>query len=68
MKQVTNIKELREALAEAADIAWRDKSFAPRAIIVVNAMGKINNSLALELKAAELAKEVPVIPFLQYEK
>lgn len=66
MKKVTNIKEVREALAEAAETAWIDKSFVNRAIVVVNAMGKINASLALELKASELAKKQPDIEFLKY--
>jgi len=68
MKKVTNIKEVREALAEAAETAWIDKTFAAKAIIVVNAMGKINHSIALELKQYELRKESPNIPFLDYEK
>lgn len=67
MKKVTNIKEVREALAEAAETAWIDKSFLPRATVVVNAMGKINNTIALELKAAELAKKEPNIEFLKYK-
>jgi len=66
MKKVTNIKEVREALAEAAETAWIDKTFIPRAVVVVNAMGKINNSVALELKQAELANKQPDIKFLKY--
>jgi hypothetical protein len=67
MKKVTNIKDVREALAEAAETAWIDKSFVNRAVIVVNAMGKINASIALELKAAELSKKEPNIEFLKYK-
>lgn len=66
MKKVTNIKEVREALAEAAETAWIDKTFVNRAVVVVNAMGKINASLAIELKQAELAKKEPNIEFLNY--
>lgn len=66
MKKVTNIKEVREALAEAAETAWIDKTFVNRAVVVVNAMGKINGTVALELKAAELAKKEPDIEFLKY--
>lgn len=66
MKKVTNIKEVREALAEAAETAWIDPSFLPRAVNVVNAMGKINGSIALELKQAEIAKKQPDIEFLKY--
>jgi hypothetical protein len=67
MKKVTNIKEVREALAEAAETAWIDKSYLNRAITVVNAMGKINGTIALELKAAELSKKEPDIAFLKYK-
>lgn len=67
MKKVTNIKEVREALAEAAETAWIDKSFLNRSIVVVNAMGKINATIALELKAAEMAKKEPDIDFLKYK-
>lgn len=66
MKQPKNIKEVREVLAEAAETAWKDKSFIGRATVVVNAMGKINGTLALELKQAELAKKLPDIDFLKY--
>lgn len=52
-----NIHEVRENLAEAAYTAWIDKSFVPRATVMVNAMGKTLNSVALEIKAAELKHE-----------
>ena len=67
MKKVTNIKEVREAVAEAAETAWIDKSFLGRATVVVNAMGKINGTIALELKNAELSKKEPNIDFLKYK-
>jgi len=55
-KNPSNLSEVRDNLAEAAYTAWIDKSFVPRAIVMVNAMGKTINSVALELKAAELNK------------
>ncbi len=55
-KNPNNLSEVRDNLAEAAYTAWIDKSFVPRAIVMVNAMGKTINSVALELKAAELNK------------
>ena len=51
-----NLKEVRENLAEAAYTAWVDKSFVNRATVMVNAMGKTINSVALEIKAAEMNK------------
>ena len=50
------VQHIRENLAEAAYTAWVDKTFVPRATVVVNAMGKIINSVALEIKAAEMNK------------
>lgn len=55
-KNPSNLSEVRDNIAEAAYTAWIDKSFVPRAIVMVNAMGKTINSVALELKAAELNK------------
>jgi hypothetical protein len=55
-KNPNNLQEVRDNLAEAAYTAWIDKSFVPRAIVMVNAMGKTINSVALEVKAAELNK------------
>lgn len=52
----TNLQQVRDNLAEAAYTAWVDKSFVPRAIVMVNAMGKTINSVALEIKAAEMSK------------
>ena len=52
----SNLKQVRENLAEAAYTAWIDKSFVPRATVMVNAMGKIINSIAIEVKAAEINK------------
>lgn len=51
-----NLKEVRENLAQAAYTAWMDKSFVPRSTVVVNAMGKMINTVALEVKAAEMNK------------
>ena len=55
-KNPSNLQEVRDNLAEAAYTSWIDKSFVPRAIVMVNAMGKTINSVALEIKAAELNK------------
>ena len=52
----TNLSQVRDNLSEAAYTAWIDKSFVPRAIVMVNAMGKAINSVGLEIKAAELRK------------
>ena len=52
----TNLNQVRENLAEAAYTAWIDKSFVNRATVMVNAMGKVINSVALEIKAAEMNK------------
>jgi hypothetical protein len=54
-KNPTNLQQVRDNLAEAAYTSWIDKSFVPRAIVMVNAMGKTINSVALEIKAAELS-------------
>lgn len=56
-----SMTDVRENLAEAAYTAWIDKSFVPRATVMVNAMGKVISSVALEIKAAELSKSAPVI-------
>ena len=55
-KNPSNLQEVRDNLAEAAYTSWIDKSFVPRAIVMVNAMGKTIGSVALEIKAAELSK------------
>jgi len=55
-KNPSNLQEVRDNLAEAAYTSWIDKSFVPRSIVMVNAMGKTINSVALEIKAAELSK------------
>ena len=52
----SNLQEVRENLAEAAYTAWIDKNFVNRAVVMVNSMGKIINSVALEIKAAEMSK------------
>ena len=67
-KNPSNLKEVRENLSEAAYTAWIDKSFVPRAIVMVNSMGKIINSVALEIKAAEVSKsevESDMIPSMK---
>ena len=55
-KNPINLQEVRDNLAEASYTAWIDKSFVPRAIVMVNAMGKTINTVALEIKAAELSR------------
>ena len=63
-KNPSNINQVRENLAEAAYTAWIDKSFVPRSTVVVNAMGKVINSVALEIKAAEMNKTPAVSSML----
>ena len=55
-KNPNTINQVRENLSEAAYAAWVDKNFVNRASVVVNAMGKIINSIVLEIKAAEMSK------------
>ena len=55
-KNPENLQQVRDNLAEAAYTAWIDKSFVNRAVVMVNAMGKTINSVALEIKAAEISK------------
>lgn len=55
-KSPSTLQQVRDNLSEAAYTAWIDKSFVPRAIVMVNAMGKTINSVALEIKAAEMSK------------
>ena len=63
-KNPSNLSEVRDNLAEAAYTAWIDKSFVNRAIVMVNAMGKTINSVALEIKAAEMSKSEVVSSML----
>jgi len=56
--------EVRENLSDAAYTAWIDKSFVNRATVMVNAMGKVINSAALSLKAAEMNKSEVTDPLL----
>jgi hypothetical protein len=63
-KNPNNLQEVRDNIAEAAYTSWIDKSFVPRAIVMVNAMGKTINSVALEIKAAELNKSEVASPML----
>jgi chorismate synthase len=63
-KNPSNLREVRENLSEAAYAAWTDKSFVPRAVVMVNAMGKIVTTAALALKAAELSKQACTDPML----
>lgn len=51
-----NLQEVRENLSEAAYTAWIDSKFVPRAVVMVNAMGKIVQTVAIGLKAAEINK------------
>jgi len=59
-----NLSEVRENLAEAAYTAWIDKSFVPRAVVMVNAMGKIVQTVAIGLKASEINKSTCHDPML----
>lgn len=69
-KSPNNIQEIRENMAEAAYTAWIDGKFVPRAVVMVNAMGKTIQTVALVLKAAELNKQGCVIndPILNNSK
>jgi hypothetical protein len=67
MKIAINIKDVRDNLAEVAAQAWENDVLLPRAELVVKAMGKINQSLAIELNNAALLKVKPNIPFLNYD-
>jgi len=64
-KNPSNLQEVRDNLSEACYTAWIDKSFVPRAVVVVNGMGKIISSVAVGLKAAELNKETYRDPMLR---
>lgn len=64
----TNLKEVRENLSEAAYTAWIDKSFVNRAVVMVNAMGKIVTTAALSLKAADLSKQACLDPLLKHDE
>jgi hypothetical protein len=55
-KNPSNLQQVRDNLAEAAYTAWIDQSFVPRAVVMVNAMGKTINSVTVEIKAAELSE------------
>ena len=63
-KNPSNLQEVRDNLAEASYTAWIDKNFVNRAVVVVNAMGKTINSVALEIKAAEMNKSEVNCPML----
>ena len=55
-KNPSNLQEVRDNLAEASYSAWVDKNYVNRAVVVVNAMGKTIQTVALEIKAAEMSK------------
>lgn len=55
-KNPSNLQQVRDNLAEASYIAWHDNNFVNRAVVVVNAMGKMISSVAIEIKAAEMNK------------
>jgi hypothetical protein len=58
------MKQVRENLAEASSAAWENPAKLKQSTVVVNAMGKIINSVAIEVKVAELAKVAPRIEML----
>ena len=64
-KNPNSLSDVRDNLAEAAHTAWLDKSFVPRATVMVNAMGKIVASVALEIKACEMNKSTVQSNMLQ---
>ncbi len=59
-----NVIELRNELCAVFDEIRADAIKAPVARELVNAAGKIINSVRLELEYAALRKEVPIIEFL----
>lgn len=59
-----NVIELRNELCAVFDEIRSDSIKAPVARELVNAAGKIINSVRLELEYAALRKEVPIIEFL----
>lgn len=59
-----NVIELRNELCIVFDEIREGKVAAPKARELVNAAGKIINSVRLELEYAALRKEVPIIEFL----
>lgn len=59
-----NVIELRNELCAVFDEIRNDQIKAPVARELVNAAGKIINSVRIELEYAALRKEVPVIDFL----
>lgn len=65
---MNNIIELRDQLCAVFDELREDRIKPIIAKELVNAAGKIINSVKLELEYAFLRKEVPVIDFLGGEK
>jgi hypothetical protein len=59
-----NVIELRNELCAVFDEIRNDTIKAPVARELVNAAGKIINSVRLELEYAALRKETPIIEFL----
>lgn len=59
-----NVIELRDQLCIVFDEIRAGQVPAPKARELVNAAGKIINSVRLELEYAALRKEVPIIEFL----
>jgi len=59
-----NVLELRNELCQVFTELREDKVEAPVAKELVNAAGKIINTVKLELEYAALRKETPVIEFL----
>jgi len=42
MNEIKNLEDVRKALAEVAEVAWKDKTFLTRATVVTNSLGKNN--------------------------
>ncbi len=63
-KPITNSIELRTELCEVFNELRADKIDVKAAKELINASGKIINSVKLELEYAALRKETPVIQFL----
>lgn len=59
-----NVIQLRNELCEVFEEIRKGKVEAGAAKELINAAGKIINSVKIELEYADLRKEVPVIEFL----
>jgi hypothetical protein len=64
MSKPKNIEELRNGLLEAYEWVKTDPRRGPQVKEMVNASGKVINTLKVQLEYAALRKEMPSIEFL----